>query len=104
MGKFQELSSYYADLKLKNAHLSENACIYLYASILNKLGIFQVGQESFINIFTWLGIFQKMPNQQLVLPEIWNILEIQKMKICSEVSNFMGEMNFRRNVHKSADY
>ena len=29
------------------------------------------------------------------LPEIWNILEIQKMKICSEVPNFMGKMNFR---------
>ena len=29
------------------------------------------------------------------LPEIWNILEIQKMKICSEVRNFMGKMNFQ---------
>ena len=28
------------------------------------------------------------------LPEIWNILEIQKMKICSEVRNFIGKMNF----------
>ena len=29
------------------------------------------------------------------LPEIWDTLEIQKMKICSEVPNFMGKMNFQ---------
>ena len=34
-------------------------------------------------------------NLTVGLPEIWNILEIQKMKICSEVPNFMGKMNFR---------
>ena len=31
----------------------------------------------------------------VAVPEIWDILEIQKMKICSEVPNFMGKMNFR---------
>ena len=29
------------------------------------------------------------------LPEIWDTLEIQKIKICSEVPNFTGKMNFR---------
>ena len=38
----------------------------------------------------------KEPNLKLTVavPEIWNILEIQKIKICSEVPNFMGKMNF----------
>ena len=31
----------------------------------------------------------------VAVPEIWDILEIQKMKISSEVPNFMGKMNFR---------
>ena len=34
------------------------------------------------------------------LPEIWNILEIRKMKNCSKVQFLMGKMN----VHKSADH
>ena len=31
----------------------------------------------------------------VAVPEIRDILEIQKMKIWSEVPNFMGKMNFR---------
>ena len=34
-------------------------------------------------------------NLTVAVPEIWDILEIQKKKICSEVPNFMGKMNFR---------
>ena len=33
-------------------------------------------------------------NLTVAVPEIGHILEIQKMKICSEVPNFMGRMNF----------
>ena len=50
-------------------------------------------------LFIWYYCRNKIRNVGMYLtvglPEIWNILEIQKMKICSEVRNFMGKMNFQ---------
>ena len=40
------------------------------------------------------GSFFKWRYLTVGLPEIWNILEIQKMKNGSKVQNFMGKMNF----------
>ena len=55
-----------------------------------------------LNTSLYILPYKMLKNVQLIfppltvaVPEIWDILEIQKMKICSEVPNFMGKMNFR---------
>ena len=55
---------------------------------MGKSGIYEK------NISFWKKnyIFLKLT---VAVPEIWDTLEIKKMKICSEVPNFMGKMNFR---------
>ena len=56
-----------------------------------------------VTIF-YTEILMRLFSLTVGLPEIWNILEIQKMEICSEVPNLWGKWISGWNVQKSADY
>ena len=72
-----------SSLVLKNSITSARKC--------KNCSIMCLLQYQVTNIFLRLI---KKTELTVGLPEIWDTLEIQKMKNCSEVPNFMGKMNF----------